>query len=93
MKKPYLFLSLLIFLIFLYLLIFLIFHDVNPKIKILPRTRTRLLGVPKRSASDATLALVELPLLLHVDVPRAGLAVLHHGGRHHRHRRRVPQAS
>ena len=34
MKKPYLFLSLLIFLIFLYLLIFLIFHDVNPKLKL-----------------------------------------------------------
>merc|ERR1711884_462703 len=38
-------------------------------------------------------AVLQMLLLLHADVPGAGLSVLHHGGIHHRHGRRVPQVS
>ena len=59
----------------------------------LPRAGSRLPGLPQRRAADALLPVLELLLLLHADVPRAGLPVLHHGGLHHRHGRRVPQVS
>ena len=59
----------------------------------LPRAGSRLPGLPQRRAADALLPVLELLLLLHADVPGAGLPVLHHGGLHHRHGRRVPQVS
>ena len=59
----------------------------------LPRAGSRLPGLPQRRAADALLPVLELLLLLHADVPGAGLSVLHHGGIHHRHGRRVPQVS
>ena len=58
-----------------------------------PRAGSRLPGLPQRRAADALLPVLELLLLLHADVPGAGLSVLHHGGVHHRHGRRVPQVS
>ena len=59
----------------------------------LPRAWSRLPRLPQRRAADALLPVLELLLLLHADVPRAGLPVLHHGGLHHGHGGRVPSIS
>ena len=55
------------------------------------RTWSRVPGLSQRRATDALLPGLVRLLLLHADVPRPGLPVLHHGGLHHRHGGRVPQ--